>query len=367
MASLIEVSVNVPGAAYVVTLGEGALDRIGELVAPPATGQRAAVVADGTTAALFGARVTASLAGAGWQPHLVTVPPGEASKTLRSAERLYEECAAAGLDRGSTVFALGGGVVGDLAGFVAATYLRGIALVQVPTTLLAQVDSSVGGKVGVDLPRAKNLVGAFHQPVAVIADPATLCSLPPRELAAGLAEVVKHAAIADAELFRQIETQAPALLALDLGVLTEIVACNCRIKASVVALDPLERSGLRAVLNYGHTIGHAIERAAASWGVLHGEAVAVGMVAEAKMAAELGLSGSAVADRLGALLSTLGLPIAAPRERIEVERAESALRSDKKIVGGRLALPVVSEIGRAELIRDVPVEALLRGLHGALR
>ncbi|MBM3502058.1 MAG: 3-dehydroquinate synthase, partial [Armatimonadetes bacterium] len=256
--------------------------------------------------------------------------------------------------------------VGDLAGFVAATYMRGIDFVTVPTTLLAQVDSSVGGKVGVDLPQAKNLVGAFHQPRAVLIDPRTLRSLPPRQLAAGLAEVVKHAAIADESLFELLGASAPSVLSGDSTLLADIVARNCEIKAAVVVGDPEERSGLRAVLNYGHTIGHAVERGAAAWGVLHGEAVALGMVGESRVAARRGLSASDVPTRVEALLEALHVPTGLADAALDLDLARRALRSDKKIVGGRLSLPVVPRVGCVELTDAVPVDELLSEIE-ALR
>jgi 3-dehydroquinate synthase len=316
------------------------------------------VIADETTGRLFGPHVLAGLEAAGWRPCLLTVPPGEGSKTLAVASDLYGRLADCGLDRASTVFALGGGVVGDLGGFVAATYLRGIDFVTLPTTLLAQVDSSVGGKVGVDLPCAKNLVGAFHQPRAVVIDPETLASLPEREYGAGLAEVVKHAAIADAGLFEQLSRDADRVRQRDPALMTDIVAANCRIKARVVVRDPEERTGVRAVLNFGHTLGHALERGAAGWGLLHGEAVAVGMVAEARVAARLRLSESQVPVQLAELLGRLGVPTQAPPGGVDVACALRALRADKKIVRGSLKLPVVPRIGEATLSEAVSVDEL---------
>jgi 3-dehydroquinate synthase len=362
-----EVTVRLPSRPYTIHVGPRALAQVGELVPPPAEGQAAAVVADETTAALFGPSVMARLAAAGWRPHQATVAPGEGSKTLATAGELWGQLAAAGLDRASAVFAVGGGVIGDLAGFVAATYMRGIDFVTVPTTLLAQVDSSVGGKVGVDLPQAKNLVGAFHQPRAVVADPEALSSLPDRQFAAGLGEAVKHAAIADADLFARLWDEADQVLGREPSLLAEIVACNCEIKASVVCRDPEERTGVRAVLNYGHTIGHALERGCSGWALLHGEAVAIGMVAESRAAARLGLSDREVPSRLEALLGRLGVPTLAPRTGIDLDRAIRALRADKKIVRGKLALPVVPAIGSVELTDVVPVEELVTEMEGLLR
>lgn len=357
---------NIPGAPYAVHIVPGGLDLVGEIVPPPEAGQSAVVIADDTTADLFGHRVTETLEQAGWRPRLVTVPPGEDSKQLAIAGPIYEELAEAKIDRASTVFALGGGVVGDLAGFVAATYLRGIPFVPLPTTLLAQVDSSVGGKVAVDLSRGKNLVGAFHQPRAVVADPETLHSLDKRQLSAGMAEVVKHAAIADGALFDALENHAERLLDLEPSRLADVVATNCRIKAAIVTQDPEEHTGMRAVLNYGHTVGHAIERAAAGWQVLHGEAVAVGMVAEARAAIALGLSHPETSGRLAALLGRLALPTSLAANQVDVEVAEAALRSDKKVVRGYLASPVVPEIGTVEVTDRLPIEGLIAAMREAL-
>ncbi len=360
-----EVPVPIPGSPYIVHVAPGALDRVGQIVPPPVPGQGAALVADGTTAELFGQRVEAALDATGWRVCLLVVPPGEGSKTLDVAGGLHQRLTEAGIDRASTVFALGGGVIGDLAGFVAATYRRGISFVPLPTTLLAQVDSSVGGKVGVDLPQAKNVVGAFHQPSAVVADPESLQSLDPRQTRAGMAEVVKHAVIADAALFHELEQHADRLMSLDLAWMTDVVARNCRIKATVVTQDPEERTGVRAVLNYGHTVGHAIERAAADWQLLHGEAVAIGMVAEARAAARLGLSHPDVPHRVERLLQRLGLPTATPSDQVDADLAEAALQSDKKIIRGRLASPVVPQIGKAEVTEKLTIEELAASIRDA--
>lgn len=361
-----EVPVGIPGASYTVHVAPGALDLVGRLVPPPAAGQAAAVIADETTAGLFGERLTRALGQAGWRPHLTAVAAGERSKTLDTVGALGEWLAGVGVDRGSTVFGLGGGVVGDLAGFVAATYMRGLPFVPLPTTLLAQVDSSVGGKVGVDLPQGKNLIGAFHQPSAVVTDPETLSSLDSRQVSAGMAEIVKHAAIADAGLFADLERDAAGLLALDPARLTEVVARNCRIKASLVVQDPEERTGVRAVLNYGHTVGHAVERAATGWQLLHGEAVAIGMALEAQTAVRLGLAHPETAQRLAELLARLDLPTGPPSGRIDPELAETALRSDKKVIRGSLMLPIVPEIGKVELTAKLLLAELIASLREAL-
>ena len=249
----------------------------------------------------------ASLKGAGYEAVLVTVPPGETSKSLRMVERCYDQLARHRLERKSFVLALGGGVVGDLAGFVAATYLRGIPFVQVPTTLLAQVDSSVGGKVGVNLKAGKNLVGAFHQPRLVLCDLATLGTLSAREFRAGLAEVIKYGIIYDEGLFARLERDLPLLLKRDVKVLADVVARCCEIKAEVVAQDETE-TGLRAILNFGHTIGHAIEATSGYGKFLHGEAISIGQVMAAMLSTKvLGLQ-TGDAARIHLLFARAGLP-----------------------------------------------------------
>jgi 3-dehydroquinate synthase len=288
----------------------------------------------------------------------VIVPAGEAAKTLAQAGRLYDAMLAMGLDRGSAVVALGGGVVTDLGGFAAATYMRGIPWVAVATTLLAQVDAAVGGKTAVDHPECKNLIGAFHQPAAVFADVATLATLPEEELRTGLAEVVKHAVIRDADLFALLEIQADRIMARDPAVLEQTVARNVRIKAEVVMADERE-SGLRRILNYGHTVGHAIESlamqsSAAAGGppMTHGRAVALGMVAEARIAERRGLVGRAVVDRQRRLLERFGLPVRAAGA-IDLARCLELMRHDKKAEAGRLVFVLPESIGAVRVADDV--------------
>src|SRR5690606_10468040 len=252
--------------------------------------------------------------------------------------------------RDATVLALGGGVIGDLAGFAAACWMRGIDFVQMPTTLLAMVDSSVGGKTGVNLPAGKNLVGAFHQPRAVVADTSTLATLPAREYRAGLAEVVKYGAIGDPAFFAWLERDADALAARAPGAVVRAIAASCRHKAAVVARDEFEQ-GERALLNFGHTFGHALETADGYRGLLHGEAVAIGMLLAARLSTALGLATAADADRLGALLGRLGLPVAPPAH--DPAELVALMRLDKKNLGGRLRLVLWRGIGRAELVGDV--------------
>lgn len=356
------VPVAVPGAAYEIVVGRGLLEQVGEIHPPTKPGVRAAVITTDRLQPLFAERVMASLTDAGWAPTLVVVPDGEASKSLPVASEVYEQLATAGLDRGSTVFALGGGVVGDLAGFVAATYMRGIALVQLPTTLLAQVDSSIGGKTGIDLSAGKNLVGAFHQPRAVISDVTALDTLPPEEMRSGLGEIIKHACCFDAEMFAFLEARG-AEVASDPAALEYLVARNCQIKAEVVAQDPHER-GLRAVLNYGHTVGHALERGSRGWALRHGEVVGTGIVAESRLAVWLGVASEAVAARQQRLVAEIGLPTEV--SGVDAEAALAALERDKKIVAGRLRLPLVPEIGRFEIIEDVDLDLVRRALCSVL-
>ena len=290
------------------------------------------------------------------------VAPGEASKSLDQAARLYERLAGAKADRHTCVVAVGGGVVGDLAGFVAATYARGLPLLMIPTSLLAQVDSSVGGKVGVNHPSAKNLIGAFHQPVGVWIDLAHLKSLPDRERRCGLAEVVKHGVILDPEFFGFLETSAGLLSRGDLDSTRHAIARSCELKARVVSVDEFEQTGVRAILNFGHTVGHAVEAVAGYGGSYqHGEAVAVGMIAESRLAERMGRVGPDVVDRLAGLLRSLGLPVEAPG--LSVEALLAAMTLDKKNRGGQVRFVLPDRIGSvaeaeapAELVREV-VEA----------
>lgn len=339
-----------------IDVGAGILPELGarmraERLAPG----RALVVTTPPVARHYGVQVSRALRRGGFRPGLLTVPDGEGSKRPAVLTRLYEAMLDAGADRGVLVVALGGGVVGDLAGFAAATLLRGLPLVHVPTTLLAMVDSSIGGKTGINLPRGKNLVGAFHQPRLVFSDTAVLKTLPPRELRAGLAEVVKHAAIRDARLFAKLEKEAERLAAGDIDSLTPIVARNCRIKATVVARDEKE-SGLRMLLNFGHTLGHAVEALTGYRRVLHGEAVSMGMVFAARRSEALGLCAAGVAGRLEALLQRIGLPTELPGfARNDYLRA---LLSDKKRRGARIHFVALREIGRAETRLLTPAQVL---------
>jgi len=315
-------------------------------------------VTDANVAGPYLEPAMAALHDAGLAGRAVTLPPGEGSKTLAVAGDLYDRMLQAGLDRGSVVVGLGGGVMTDLAGFVAATYMRGVAWVAVSTSLLGQVDASVGGKTGVDHPACKNLIGAFHQPSAVLADVSALATLPEEELRTGLAEVLKHAMIRDAGLMDRLEADADALLARDPQVLEDVVARNVEIKAEVVSADERE-GGLRRILNYGHTVGHALESLAlASDGSLgggpptHGRAVALGMVAEAHVAQARGLLPAEAAQRQRDLLARFGLPVAL-NEPVDPDRCLDLMRHDKKAAAGRLWFVLPEAIGKVVQTNDV--------------
>lgn len=356
--------------AYPIHIGEGLLGRAGEILGPLLAGRRVFVVTDERVAAAGHAdRLDAALAAAGIGAERIVLPPGEATKSFDWLARLLDGMIARGAERRSVVIALGGGVIGDLAGFAAAILLRGVDYVQIPTTLLAQVDSAVGGKTGIDTPRGKNLVGAFHQPRAVIVDTATLATLPPRELRAGYAEVVKYGCILDAAFFARLEAEGRRVVAGDPEACRSAIRRSLEIKAEVVAADERETSGRRALLNFGHTFAHAFE-ACAGYGdaLLHGEAVAMGMVCAASLSAELGWADPADTDRLARHLAAVGLPTR-PRDLgldFDVDRLVAAMRHDKKVEGGRIRFVLWRGPGRAFLAGDVEEEAVRRLLHHAL-
>lgn len=356
------VPVPLEGASYDVLVGAGALDALADEVPWPATASRAAVVTSATVATLYADRAQAALERAGLDVRVLTVPDGEEAKTLDTLGALYHRLAAWPLRRGDVVVALGGGVVGDLAGFAAATWNRGVAVVQVPTTLLAQVDAAIGGKTGVNLAEGKNLVGAFHQPLAVVADTSTLATLPDRERRAGLGEVAKYGFIADPEVLRLLQARPDAMVAGDPGVLTEVVRRCVAVKARVVAADERE-AGERALLNYGHTVGHAIEALAGYGTYRHGEAVALGMVAAARLGERLGVSEDGLAARTVALLDGLRLPTGGLR--LDPARLWDVLARDKKAGAGGVRFVLCRRPGDAVVV-DPParadVDAVLRGL-----
>lgn len=327
------VSIALADHAYDITIAEGHLSGIGSACSSVGLRGTAAVVTNPTVALLYVATVTESLRAAGFHPVVIEIPDGEEYKTAATLQQVYDQLIAGGLDRHSFIVALGGGVVGDLAGFAAATYLRGIPFVQVPTTLLAQVDSSVGGKTGVDHPLGKNLIGAFYQPRLVLSDVGTLKTLSERHYRAGLAEVVKYGAVLDADLFALLESETEALLQLNPQLLERVIARCCEIKAWVVEQDERE-SGLRAVLNYGHTLGHAFETLGGYQNLLHGEAVAIGMAMAAGLSVREGYCSADDAERIVRLLQRMGLPTVAPA--VEEESLVQALGRDKKNRSGTL-------------------------------
>jgi 3-dehydroquinate synthase len=332
--------------AHPVHVGAGALDHTGRLAreAGLATG-RALIVTDCNVGRLYGERAAASLSAAGFVPRTVEVAAGEQSKSLAMLERVYDALVEAEVDRSGAVFALGGGVVGDLAGFAAATYMRGVALVQIPTTTVAQVDSTLGGKTAVNHPRAKNLIGAFYQPRLVVADVAALQSLPEREFREGLAEVIKYGAIMDAPMVDALERDLDAILGRAPAALEEIVARSLRHKATVVASDTRE-GGLRKILNYGHTAGHALEASAGYGNLLHGEAVAIGMVAAGKLSQAFAGLGAAEAERLERLIARAGLPTAMP-PGWRGDEFVRAMRLDKKRAGDEIEFVLLDRLGHA--------------------
>jgi 3-dehydroquinate synthase len=331
--------------SYSILIGTGLLKRLGSECKKLKLGKKCAIITDTNVARRFGASALASLTEAGFDPLLVTVPAGEKSKRLEIVQSCYDQLARHRLERKSFVVALGGGVVGDLAGFVAATYLRGIPFVQVPTTLLAQVDSSVGGKVGVNLNAGKNLVGAFYQPRIVLCDLDTLKSLPDREYRAGLAEVIKYGIIYDPALFKNIESKLPRLLKKEESTSAAVIARCCAIKANVVGQDETE-SGLRAILNFGHTIGHAIEAISGYGMYLHGEAISIGQVAAAKLSAALtGLSAADV-QRITNLFREAGLPTSIHLTDRHRKNLYAAMKLDKKVSAGEVKFVLAEKIGK---------------------
>lgn len=342
--------------SYDIAITTGDAEGVGPFARQRNPGTLAIVVTDENAQAHARAAAVA-LANVGYQTQRECLPPGEETKSLAAAARLYDRLAEWQADRRTLVVAVGGGVVGDLAGFAAATFNRGLPLLMVPTTLLAMVDSSVGGKVGINHPRGKNLIGAFHQPVGVWIDTATLETLPEREYRAGLAEIVKYGVSLDADFFSYLEANAGALLARDPGTVRHVIAHSCQLKAHVVAQDEREETGLRALLNYGHTFAHAFETAAGYGAWRHGEAVAAGMVCAARLAVCRGLIPIAVADRQERLLTALGLPVRP--EPWPAADLLAIMRSDKKARAGRLRFVLPLRLGTAALYDDIP-EALVR-------
>ena len=347
---------------YDVHVEAGLLEHLGAMVRRVAPAPSCALLSDRNVAEHYLPRVREALRRADYRVVEFVFPPGEPHKNLATVAQAYDVLLGARLERASPIVALGGGVVGDLAGFVAATLLRGVPLIQVPTTLLAAVDASVGGKVGVDHAQGKNLIGAFHQPRAVLADVQTLATLPAVELQCGLAECVKHAVIAEAPLLEFIVDHLPRIVRHDVSALIELITRNVRIKARIAGADPFEH-GMRALLNFGHTFGHALETIGEYNELRHGQAVALGMMAAAQLAVARGLFSAMDAARLRALLERIGLPVRRPG--LDIPRVLAAMQSDKKIRSGALRFILPVGLGRAEIFTDV-TEAEMRAALGAI-
>ena len=351
------VRIDVPTASrtYRVHVGAGVVRRLGKLVKDAGSTGQCFIVSSPPIWKLHGEAVSAALKGA----EIILIPDGEGSKTLQTASRVYEPLIRAGADRSITIVAVGGGVIGDVVGFAAATFLRGVQLAHVPTTLLAQVDSAIGGKVGVNHPLGKNLIGAFHQPIVVAADPRFLDTLPRREFRAGLYEVVKYGVIASRELFERVSTDLTAIFARTPSALIQIIATSCQIKATIVSEDEHEH-GQRRTLNFGHTVGHAIEAVTHYRRLRHGEAVAYGMLAAANIAVMRGMLSESDRDALRALIAQLG-PLPSVSD-LSTTAIMEAVRRDKKVLRGRLHVVLPTGIGETEILSDVTDREITRAL-----
>jgi 3-dehydroquinate synthase len=339
-----------------VHVSPGLISRAGEELAKLTKSRKAAVVTDTTLASLHLPALVQSLRSSGIEPIVATIPQGEDHKTLSDLLPVFDAFLGARIERTTPVLALGGGIIGDMAGFAAATILRGVPFVQIPTTLLAMVDASVGGKTGVNHTVGKNLIGAFHQPIVVLADPLVLKTLPKRELIGGLAECIKHEIIRDSDGFASLEQNIDAVLGLDIDLLTDLIAHNVRIKAQVVEADPFEH-GERAHLNFGHTFGHAIE-SVSHYSYSHGQCVALGMVAAAGMAVDLGMLDAASRDRIVALIAKAGLPIGGMT--LNPADVQNAMMFDKKVKSAKVRFILPDRIGHVVIRDDVPPDMVLR-------
>lgn len=356
--------VNLPQQSYEIAIAPGSLDRLGEQMTSLQLGKKVLLVSNPTIFKHYGERATASLTAAGFKVASCILPAGERYKNLNSIQKLYDTALENRLERSSTIVALGGGVIGDMAGFAAATWLRGINVVQVPTTLLAMVDSAIGGKTGVNHPQGKNLIGAFHQPRLVLIDPDVLKTLPMREFRAGMAEVIKYGVIWDAELFAQMEASKHLnqLRYVKPELIDAILTRSCQAKADVVGKDEKE-AGLRAILNYGHTIGHAVESLTGYRVVNHGEAVGIGMVAAGQIAVELGMWQKEDTERQNALIQKAGLPTQLP-SGLDIEAIVDALQLDKKVKAGKVRFVLPTQIGVVTVTDEVPADTIRQVLQG---
>ncbi len=348
---------------YPVFVGYGVLDKLGEKMKKAALSGTATIISDENVFSLYGSKVEKILKDAGFAVASFVVPPGEQTKNIDYAIRIYDFLVAHRMERDDIIIALGGGMIGDLAGFVAATFLRGVPWIQVPTSLIAMVDASIGGKVGVNHPEGKNLIGAFYQPDLVLADPQTLTTLPQRELTSGWAEVVKHGLILDKEYFQFLESSVSRLTKLEPEMITQAIARSAAIKAQVVSQDEKEEAGKRTILNYGHTIAHGLEATTQYKRFLHGEAVAIGMMGAAKLSQRLSLLPSAAVERQQALLEKFGLPTSLRAERSNLKLSPAgitrAMELDKKVKGKAIRWVLLQAIGKAVVRSDVPQQDVL--------
>ena len=368
---MIAIPVELPQQSYEIIIAPAGLTDLGaklrSLESGQKVGQKVLLVSNPMIFKRFGEQAIASLQAAGFQVTTCLLPPGERYKTLTSIQKVYDAALAQQLERSSTIVALGGGVVGDMAGFAAATWLRGINFVQVPTSLLAMVDAAIGGKTGVNHPYGKNLIGAFHQPRLVLIDPQVLATLPPREFRAGMAEVIKYGVIWDADLFAQLEaaSRLDQQRYISEELLQTILIRSCQAKAHVVSKDEKE-AGLRAILNYGHTIGHAVESLTGYRVVNHGEAVAIGMVAAGKIAVAQGLWTAEEHDRQCRLIEKAGLPTRIPAQlanEADLAAIVAALQTDKKVESGKVRFVLPTQIGVATVTDQVPTETIQQVLR----
>jgi 3-dehydroquinate synthase len=353
------IPVSLPQQSYTIAIAPGSLNQLGtQLQALPKVGKKVLLVSNPVVFRHYGEGAIVALAEAGFDVASCILPAGERYKTLATLQKIYDAALFHKVERSSTFVALGGGVIGDMTGFAAATWLRGLNVVQVPTSLLAMVDAAIGGKTGVNHPQGKNLIGAFHQPRLVLIDPHVLQTLPSREFRAGMAEVIKYAVIWDAELFTQLEhaKRLDRLSSLHDGLIEEILVRSCQAKAQVVSKDEKE-AGLRAILNYGHTIGHAVESLTGYKLINHGEGVAIGMVAAGQLAADLNQWDSAYSARQLALLDKTSLPTELPAD-LNLDAVLTALQTDKKVEAGKVRFVLPTQIGAAIVTDQVPTEAI---------
>ncbi len=354
------VKIDLGNRSYYIHIAENLLGSMNNILGDIISSDRAMVVTNPTVSALYGDIVYKQLQKGGILPQPVEISDGEEYKTLETAQRLYDAAYRYKVDRKTPIIALGGGVVGDIAGFVAATYLRGVPFIQIPTTLLAQVDSSVGGKVAVNHPKGKNIIGAFYQPIAVLADLSVIKTLPEREIQAGLAEVIKYGVISDKHFFNWLEENLEKLMSLDPIAMREAVRISCQCKAAVVKEDETEK-GVRAILNFGHTIGHAVEALTEYKIFRHGEAVSIGMVEAAEMAVNMGILAETEAQRIKNLLIRVGLPVQMPSD-FNREDLIATIKKDKKVISSELTFVLPVCIGKVEIVKGVSENLIAPGL-----